>query len=436
MTLYMGETNSLLYYFMEKTIDDVTQEELESLYLESDWDVEKIAERMGWNEYKIRCKFASFYNTQEKRQKLVYKFKIINSHVFEKLSRSIYRKAIGELPIINYYQIPLGEIVQSYKINKSFVEIAKKYRTTERIISQLLRLYVKDDVNIAIYIKEELNLTSTTEFRSLNVRVLDGLSKKDRLLLGSNIDWIGYFKDYPNEREGIKDYVVKHNINKVSNLPRVLQKYYEKFSLEDKLYIFPDRHRRFNWIEYFGRFNNVVDGFLALKSQYDYLRTLKDFEKKFKGSLSYYYPLSNEEKELIFPGVTSGSGWETAAVNDIQKEFSDCIIVTQEKFEDCKNINQLPFDIALYSPSRKLIALIEIQGPTHFSEVFKRERNQFEKIRKRDIIKHDYCKTNNIPLFYFTYEPSLIEKYGYPYPIHTVFEELVKAIRELLQKVS
>lgn len=117
---------------------------------------------------------------------------------------------------------------------------------------------------------------------------------------------------------------------------------------------------------------------------------------------------------------------------DLQKEFSDFTIIAQKRFDDCRNINQLPFDFALYSPTGKLIALIEVHGPSHFTEVY----GNYKEVRKRDIIKYEYCKKNNIPIFYFTYEPSLVEKYDYPYYVYTVFEELVQKIKELLQKVS
>ena len=50
--------------FMKKKLDEVTQNELESLYLENNLDVKKIAEKTGWINTKIGLKFSSFYNTE------------------------------------------------------------------------------------------------------------------------------------------------------------------------------------------------------------------------------------------------------------------------------------------------------------------------------------------------------------------------------------
>lgn len=132
----MGETDSLLYYFMSKTIDEVTQDELESLYLENDWDVKKIAEKMGWDENKIKRKFSSFYKNEEKIQELVNKFKIVNMSVLKKLSSGLESRREKEKFTIIFYRIPLEEIIDSLLKNLSFKNISKKYKSNELVVRE------------------------------------------------------------------------------------------------------------------------------------------------------------------------------------------------------------------------------------------------------------------------------------------------------------
>ena len=80
----------------------------------------------------------------------------------------------------------------------------------------------------------------------------------------------------------------------------------------------------------------------------------------------------------------------------------------QKDFPGCVNINPLLFDF--YLPDYNLC--IEYQGRQHFQlanfygkQLDKKimEEN-FEKQKKRDKIKYDYCKNNNINLLYITYK--------------------------------
>lgn len=76
----------------------------------------------------------------------------------------------------------------------------------------------------------------------------------------------------------------------------------------------------------------------------------------------------------------------------------------QVKFEDCKNINYLPFDFAVYS-NDKLLYLIEFQGLQHYKaiDVFGGEET-LKKRQERDKIKSDWCLKNNIPLLAIPYK--------------------------------
>lgn len=73
---------------------------------------------------------------------------------------------------------------------------------------------------------------------------------------------------------------------------------------------------------------------------------------------------------------------------------------TQKRFPDCNN-GRSSFDFCLYGHDHDII-LIEVQGQQHYQEV-----DIFEKdlatIQRRDKIKEEYCKANNIPLIKIPY---------------------------------
>ena len=81
----------------------------------------------------------------------------------------------------------------------------------------------------------------------------------------------------------------------------------------------------------------------------------------------------------------------------------------QYKFKDCKNINYLPFDFALFIEG-KLIFVLEYMGKQHYTPFGFGEKDNnkviesFESMKERDKIKEDYCKNNNIPLYQFHYK--------------------------------
>lgn len=79
-------------------------------------------------------------------------------------------------------------------------------------------------------------------------------------------------------------------------------------------------------------------------------------------------------------------------------------IVFEEQFyfEDCLNINPLPFDFLIRVNGKK--ALIEYQGPHHYKPVGfgNKKQNaiaiQFENVKKRDEIKAKWCLEKKLPL--------------------------------------
>jgi hypothetical protein len=80
----------------------------------------------------------------------------------------------------------------------------------------------------------------------------------------------------------------------------------------------------------------------------------------------------------------------------------------QYSFEECKNINPLPFDFAITKDSY-VVGLVEYQGkqhyiPTNFGSKTISNEEMFENVKKNDRIKFDYCQENVIPLLVISYK--------------------------------
>lgn len=84
--------------------------------------------------------------------------------------------------------------------------------------------------------------------------------------------------------------------------------------------------------------------------------------------------------------------------------------IYQFRFEDCRIVYPLPFDFAIFDGKGKLILLIEFDGKQHYKPVrFKgipedEAIKNFNKTKKRDKVKDDYCKNNKIKLLRISYK--------------------------------
>lgn len=79
----------------------------------------------------------------------------------------------------------------------------------------------------------------------------------------------------------------------------------------------------------------------------------------------------------------------------------------QYKFDDCCNINQLPFDFAIFDKQGELAFLIEYQGIQHFKTVtFFGGPTVLKDIKARDKIKRQYARKNGIKLLELTHKDS------------------------------
>jgi len=76
----------------------------------------------------------------------------------------------------------------------------------------------------------------------------------------------------------------------------------------------------------------------------------------------------------------------------------------QYSHSDCKYIRPLPFDFAIFNNQEQLQCLIEYDGEHHFKPVMHwGGEKAFKLQQKKDKIKDDYCKFNNIPLIRIPY---------------------------------
>ncbi|EOP32810.1 hypothetical protein [Bacillus cereus] len=73
-------------------------------------------------------------------------------------------------------------------------------------------------------------------------------------------------------------------------------------------------------------------------------------------------------------------------------------------FPDCKNIDLLKFDFAIFDKNNSLLALIEFDGEQHFKPVpYFGGKKKYEETKKRDKIKNDYCQNNDLKLIRIPY---------------------------------
>ena len=77
-------------------------------------------------------------------------------------------------------------------------------------------------------------------------------------------------------------------------------------------------------------------------------------------------------------------------------------VIPQFRFDNCRNIYPLPFDFKVILNNCKYF-LIEYQGIQHYESTTFFSHEKLEDIQKRDKIKYDYCKNNNIDLLVIKY---------------------------------
>ena len=124
---------------------------------------------------------------------------------------------------------------------------------------------------------------------------------------------------------------------------------------------------------------------------YDDPKTGKHFDFEWQASIS------SRNNGNGCPYLTS-SKTETLLYDLMKTNHID--FFAEQKFSNCKDINQLPFD--LYLLTKKCI--IELDGLQHFEAIdYFGGKNALKINQKHDNIKNKYCVNNNIPLLRIPY---------------------------------
>lgn len=154
-------------------------------------------------------------------------------------------------------------------------------------------------------------------------------------------------------------------------------------------------------------FSNQIYSSLDFKIRFktEYHRCLN---KKWISQLNYF-PLNSKVKTT----------WEDRLILFLQT-FG---YITESEIVSYSNYSK----IDIFIPDLNIA--IEIQGPYHFPVMGKLEQYLFQ--RKSDIKKNRWCREQGITLLYFSYDKSLVEKYGYPWYIYTSEKELLAEIERI-----
>lgn len=125
-------------------------------------------------------------------------------------------------------------------------------------------------------------------------------------------------------------------------------------------------------------------------------------------SLSINSFLKTPKCPICEKNISLGEKYTGKAVNNLGFKFE-----RQYRYEDCKNINMLKFDLAVKDNLDKVICLIEYDGINHYAPLY--DNNNIDLLmdnKKKDKIKDEYCKENNIILIRVPFwEMDDIEKY-------------------------
>lgn len=119
-----------------------------------------------------------------------------------------------------------------------------------------------------------------------------------------------------------------------------------------------------------------------------------------KGHEPYYKAIRKFSKGQRCPECKVSRG-ETK-INEILNKYG-IEYKAQYKDKNCIHIYVLPFDFAIMK-NGKIVLLIEFDGKQHFEPVEHfGGKEHFDITQKRDKIKNEYCKKNNIPLLRIPY---------------------------------
>ena len=91
---------------------------------------------------------------------------------------------------------------------------------------------------------------------------------------------------------------------------------------------------------------------------------------------------------------------------------NNIIFKRQFKLQNCKSRKgrKLPFDFAIFDNDNNFAFLIQFQGIQHFKNSFRSSKQSYNEYISHDFIKNNFCKQNNITIYYITYKDNIEQK--------------------------
>lgn len=290
----------------------------------------------------------------------------------------------------------------------------------------------------------------TFQQSNINWGKFDSVMKVQDFILENNISSRGqlklnfsglYWKSVNNKWINLLKF--KNDCNNYSNIETAEDA--QKFILDNNIKSYTDRENRFpgfsskcdkhkwnlelsyceppkttNW--------NFID---SINKAQEFIKseglTRSEFSTEYPGLIDKFYKKS-WMKDLVFLNKKYKSSWETKMKLILENNnISDKITILENSKFSYSNHSELD----LFIPEYKIA--VEIQGPTHFWEIYGKQSFSFT--RKSDLKKNRWCRENGIKLYYFSYGDEYV-KYGYPYYIYTSEKELLNDILLEINKQS
>jgi very-short-patch-repair endonuclease len=153
--------------------------------------------------------------------------------------------------------------------------------------------------------------------------------------------------------------------------------------------------------------NEIINKLNKLhNNKYDYS---KSYFKRTKDIVLIDCPIHGEFEQILNNHLR-GHGCTFCDDSKGEREIERYLInnninyVRQKKFDNCKNKRKLPFDF--YLPDH--VTCIEYDGEQHFYEVL--NWNNLNYTKNNDLIKTNFCISNNINLIRISYNDNIIKK--------------------------
>lgn len=165
--------------------------------------------------------------------------------------------------------------------------------------------------------------------------------------------------------------------------------------------------------------NRLSDKYPEIAKEWDYNKNypLKPSEVSFgiRKKIWWICPeCQHSYQSLINSRTTNKTACPKCRESQGEKEVRKILIAKNIKFKSqfriskCRNLLPLPFDFALWVDDK--FALIEYNGIQHYKSDSRRfSPDTVLNIKKRDKIKQEYCKRNNIPLLVIKYTEQNLE---------------------------